>query len=88
MIHKLKIGLLPSYLSQNLQYVRDAQPYLLRSNDQFRLPQYLGAQAQNSLFYKGVAQYNCMINDINECNNLVEFKQNLVSYVQSNFSSH
>lgn len=88
MIHKLKIGLLPTYLSQNLQYVRDVQPYSLRSNENFRLPQFIGGQAQNSLFYKGVSLYNSLINDVSINNNVSEFKNELKNYVKVNFSSH
>lgn len=87
MIHKLKLGILPSYLSQNLQFVRDVQPYSLRSGDRFRLPRFLGNQAQNSLFYKGLAMYNDLMTvqcgeDINE------FKRDLINYVKINFKSH
>lgn len=88
MIHKLKIGLLPTYLSQNLQYVRDVQPYSLRSNEMFRLPNYIGGQAQNSLFYKGVSLYNSLSNHMPLSNNINEFKNDLVNYVRISFSSH
>ena len=64
MIHKMKLGLLPPYLSQNLQYVRDVQPYNLRSNSKFRLPAFTSNIGQNSLFYNGVSLYNQMMDEI------------------------
>lgn len=86
-IHKLKLGILPTYLCQNLQYVRDSQPYSLRSNDRFRLPAVLSGQAQNSLMYKGVALYNNMM-DTAETETFSSFKKNLIDYVKDNFRSH
>lgn len=88
-VHKMKLGLLPPYLTQQLRYVGDVQPYGLRSNNRFRLPDYTG-QGQNSLFYKGVDLYNKMMRDEDDLAglNIESFKRKLVIYVKDRFSSH
>lgn len=50
----MKVSMLPQYLTRNLIRVQSVQPYVLRSNDLFRLPHARSAFAQNCLFYKGV----------------------------------
>lgn len=86
MVHKMKKGLLPQYLTQNLSYVRDCQPYSLRSNDRFRLPTH--TRTQNSLFYKGVSLYNAMLDHLLPDNNISRFKAQLKDYVKLHVRSH
>lgn len=88
MVHKMKLGLLPKYLCENLTFVRDIQPYLLRSNNLFRLPNFRTSPSQNSLFYKGVNTYNTMLTRFNPSDDLQQFKSEITNYVQLNFSSH
>lgn len=88
MVHKMKHGLLPTYLSQNLNYVRDCQPYSLRSNDRFRLPAFSRTQSRNSLFCRGVAMYNTMMDHFVPDLDLNSFKVQLKNYVKSNILSH
>lgn len=90
LIHKAKLGILPPYLSQHLNYVSDVQPYMLRTGNCFRLPNLLGAQGQNSIFYKGVQLYNGFIRLVGEDMNLDDinvFRRELINYVRLNFAS-
>ena len=84
MIYKMKLGLLPPYLSQNLQYVHDVQPYK-RPNSKFRSPAFTSNTGQKSLFYKGVSLYNQMMDEIVVDDNLISFKKNLIEYVKHTF---
>ena len=62
LLYKAKNNLLPEYLCERLTYVRDAQPYTLRSNDRLRPSVLISAFSQNSVFYNGVIMINEMIN--------------------------
>lgn len=58
MMYKIKLNMAPKYLTQNLCKVSEAQPYQLRNNELYRLPNLISASAQNSLFYKGTKMLN------------------------------
>ena len=49
-IQKIKIGKSPTYLTEQLGYVRDVQLYHLRNTENFRLPMATTASMQRSLF--------------------------------------
>lgn len=88
-VYKMKMSLLPQYLSRNLVYVQSVQPYVLRSNDQFRLPHARSAFAQNCLFYKGVQLFNDMRSSGYEVDcEMRDFKCNAKLYVKSRYASH
>ena len=58
LIYKAEYKRLPDYLCDLFNYVSEVQPYSLRTNNQFRLPDYMSAASQNSILYKGVKLYN------------------------------
>ena len=70
----MKNEMLPNYLSVNLSYVRDVQPYELRSNNLFRLPSYSVNAVRNSIFHKGLQLYNYLQQRIQVTNSVNEFK--------------
>ena len=80
-----KYDMMSKYMKSFIQYVRDAQPYQLRNNTQFRLPKYETSFAQNSLFYKGIKMYNEMKELVNVNDNFKEFKKTLTEYVKQKF---
>ena len=84
-LYKVEHDMMPKYMKSFIQYVRDAQPYLLRNNTQFRLPKYGTSFAQNSLFYKGIKMYNEMKELVNVNDNFKEFKKSLTKYVRQKF---
>ena len=56
----MKIGEAPEYLTEQLRYVGEAQPYRLRSANNFRL-QLAGTSAvQKTLYYKWLNMCNKM----------------------------
>ena len=57
---KIKIEESPEYLTEQLKYVGEAQPYRLRNVNNFR-PQRADTSAMlKSLYYKGLNMYNKM----------------------------
>ena len=51
-IQKTKIEKAPTYLTEQLGYVRDVQPYHLRNAEDFRLPIATTMSMQRSLFFQ------------------------------------
>lgn len=85
-LYKATNNLLPPYICNQLNLISDVQPYQLRSNGRFRLPNMLTRLAQNSLMYKGVKEYNQMCErgvDTNQ--RLAQFKMSLETYVLEQF---
>lgn len=53
--------LLPPYITSQLVRVEEIQPYALRNNKAFRLPNLTSRAGQKSLWYNGIKSYNEMI---------------------------
>lgn len=75
--------LLPPYITNQLAYVADVQPYALRSNQNLRLPQLLTNMGQRSFLYRGAQMFNEMVRDGVTTNVLLkDFKTALREYVK------
>ena len=73
----MKMGKAPSYLTAQLGYVRDVQPYHLRNTEEFRLP-----MATKGL--TGLKLYNMLPEFIKEETNFNLYKRNIVQFVRNN----
>ena len=82
LIYKAEYKLIPIYLCELFNYVSEVQPYNLRSNENFRLPNNMTSFAQNSVLYKGVKLYNEMKSECEINGNLTKFKETLIQYVK------
>lgn len=80
-IQKIQHGLLPKYLNNQIVYNRDVTPYNTRTRNDFRLPQCRKSQTQNSIYYKGLKQYNELPNGIKQETDLNHFKELLVQHI-------
>lgn len=80
-IHKIQHGLLPTYLNNQIVYNRDVTPYNTRTKNNFRLPQCKKAQTQNSIYYKGLKQYNELPSILKEEKDLSSFKDRLLQHI-------
>lgn len=79
LMYKVKNNSVPVYLCKNLKTVGESQPYELRTNKTYKIPNFKTTQAQNSLFYKGTK----LLNDyLNECTEQQTFKQEIVQISQ------
>lgn len=83
-IQKMKTGNAPEYLIEQLNYVREIQPYHLRNADNFRLPKAATTAMQRSLFYKGLHLYNMLPMNVKSENNTNEFKRKIVYFIKNN----
>ena len=78
--------LLPPYITSQLAYVADVQPYALRSNQCLRLPQLLTNMGQRSFLYRGAQLFNDMVRDGVSTNVLLkDFRCALRDYVVEKF---
>jgi hypothetical protein len=84
-IFRTKMGLLPDYLTNRIQYAGQVHGYSLRNPNRFRLPKYSKRMSQNSLFYKGLKTYDEMDNEIKNETNLNSFKRKCKIYVIEKF---
>lgn len=87
LMFKATRNLLPNYLCAHFIQVGETQPYLLRNNNEIRLPDYLPANAQNSFVYKGAKLYNDMMKNT-EIQTLQQFQDKAKQYVKVNIKSH
>jgi Reverse transcriptase (RNA-dependent DNA polymerase) len=86
LIHKMKIGVLPKYLSDALITVRDTHTRVTRQAANFALPKYTKRVAQNSLYYKGVKIYNSMMANTNGQQTNAEFRRKCSDFVKNKYS--
>lgn len=82
LIYKAEYGKLPSYLCELFIYVSNVQPYYLRSNNLFRLPNYLTPFCQNSVMYNGIKTYNDLKEKYTLNEKLSDFKKKLMEYTK------
>lgn len=74
-IYKMLNNLVPSHLMDNCKLVRDIHQHNTRSKDNFYVVRVHTTSGQNSLYYKGLKQYNELPDCIKNCNNLNSFKR-------------
>ena len=84
-IFRIKNNMLPRYLSSQIQYVAEVQPYYLRNNQNFRIPFRNTNYAQNTLMHKGLKLFNDLPTTIKNTVNLKEFKRNVTFYIRENY---
>lgn len=82
LIYKIQNNMLPKYLNHQICYNRDISPYNTRNKDNFRLPQCTKSQTQNSVYYRGLQQYNNLPNDIKNVMEISKFKDLLYEHIQ------
>lgn len=84
-IHKMKMGLTPKYLTEQLRYVNDMQPYHLRNGNDFRVHKATNNMMKRCLFYKGLQLFNMLPNEVKAERNINLFKRNCIIAVKNNF---
>lgn len=82
-IQKMKIGSAPEYLTQQLRFVGEVQPYQLRNAENFRLQRTTTTKMQRSLFYKGLQLYNMLPDNSKSERNMNIFKRNCVHFIKN-----
>lgn len=82
-IQKMKIGSAPEYLTEQLKYVGEVQPYQLRNAENFRLQRTTTTKMQRSLFHKGLKLYNMLSDNIKSETNMNVFKRKCVYFIKN-----
>lgn len=83
-VRKMKKGDAPKYLCEQIKYVGESQPYMLRNADDFRILRVKTSQMQKTLFYKGLQLYNLLPANIkNEANENI-FKRKCIHFILFN----
>lgn len=85
-IRKMRRNEAPEYLTEQIIYVKEAQPYQLRNMEHFRIARVSTTAMQRSLFYKGLQLYNSLPNNVqNETNHNV-FIKHVTHFVKHDLS--
>ena len=85
-IQKIKIGEAPEYLTEQLKYVGEVQPYRVNNANNFRLQRADASAMPKKLDYKGLNMYNKMPNYLKNERNINVYRKNLVNFVRNNNS--
>ena len=79
----MKTANAPEYLTQQLTYVTEFQPYHLRKVSNFRLNKATNNVMKRSLLYKGLQVFNDLPNEVKNENNISVFKRKCIYSVRS-----
>lgn len=82
-IYKIRNGMYPEHIMEDLQLVGDVHDYNTRTRLHFYVPCVGSSFAQNSLFHRGLIEFNNLPIDI-KSSNFTQFKKLLRIYVVSN----
>lgn len=80
--YKIKNNMLPSYLTSNIEYIRDVHHHNTRRVNDIKLPAMTKSSTQNSLYYKGANQFNNLPSVIKNDMNFNSFKRKLNVYIK------
>lgn len=84
-IYKIVNGLVPKYLSNRIKYRYDTHDRNLRNANQIELVNATKVCSQNSLFYRGLKNFNDLPVEIREENNFNRFQRMLMSFIKGNY---
>lgn len=82
-IYKMVNYLLPDHLLSNCTFVKDMHEHNTRSRNNFYLNRVGTNYGQNSLFYKGLKEYNELPDHVKACDSLVSFKSSCISHIKN-----
>lgn len=82
-VYKILKGLLPSYLQSFITFNNEIHNYNTRNQLNMHIEKTNSKKAMNSLFFKGLIEYNSLPQDIKEANNLDNFKRALIFYINT-----
>ena len=81
-IHKLKFGVLPSYLSEMVTFNSDVHNFPTRSKNNFWFTCKRSAKARNSVFHKGLIEFNSLPSEVKNERSGGVFNRKLRSYLK------
>lgn len=81
-IFKIIKGLAPSYFSQFISYNRELHDHFTRRANDFYVTKKKYSKTMNSIFHKGLCEFNMLPVSLVNCNSLREFKPLLFRYLR------
>lgn len=85
-IYKMLNKLLPKHLIENCKFVKDIHEHNTRSRENFYINTVSSGLSQNSLFFKGLIEYNNLPNNVKSSSSLISFKKLCMKYVKENIA--
>lgn len=86
-IFKIKNGLAPVYLQNKILYNHNIHKYNTRHRDNFHITSVNNTKAQNSVFFRGLKDYNELPENLKSITSLNNFKKALKYYIFSNIQA-
>lgn len=83
-IFKVKIGHSPVYLQNKLTFVTEIHEYNTRNKNNIKIDKYKKNSTYNSLFYKGVDNFNDLPQEIKDTGSIYSFKRRLKDFLLEN----
>lgn len=85
-IYKMLNKLVPAQLLENCTFVKDIHQHNTRSQNNFYLHRVSTNSSQNSLYYKGLKQYNKLPKNVRDVSSLSQFKRACIMHVRQNIA--
>ena len=82
-LYKILQGLLPSYLRSFVTFNHEIHEYNTRSRNNLHIERTNSKKAMNSIFFKGIKQYNSLPKNIKDAATLKKFKTSLISHIKT-----
>lgn len=80
-IFKIKNGMYPEHILENLRLIEDIHTYNTRNRTDFYVTTVTSSFAQNSLFHKGLIEFNSLPQHIKSKKKVINFKNSLKKYI-------
>lgn len=80
-IYKMNKNMLPSYFAEFISYNNNIHSYNTRHNDNFHITRTHNRQSMNSIFFKGLNEFNKLPADIKNSRNVHAFKRHLLKII-------
>lgn len=81
-VHKIKLKISPTYLTESLQLVGETHSYNIRQRDDIHITKCNQTISQHTLMYSGFQSYNDLPNSIKSIDNINTFRREASKYVK------
>jgi hypothetical protein len=85
LVFKMKNGMVPNYMQDEMLFTRDATARTLRNADDFRLPRYQKTSTQNMIWHNGLRMFNALQPSVKQGRNLDGVKCQIFEIMREQF---
>ena len=82
-VYKIKNGICPTYLRENVS-TNEIAEHNLRNNNHLRIQRVRTARGQRTIQYMGFQTFNSLPNSVKTSENVFEFKRKILNYIRLN----